>query len=67
VAEERSAVISGEIERHERRVKKLTDNQAWLVQLACRNLVTDQVQAREQSVWSSRSGEKTRSSKRNSK
>jgi hypothetical protein len=47
-ADERSAVVGRDIERHERRIKTLTDNQARLVQLAYRGLVSDEVLAHEQ-------------------
>ncbi len=47
-ADERTAIVAKDIERHQRRIKKLTDNQARLVQLSYRGLVTDEVLAAEQ-------------------
>jgi hypothetical protein len=47
-ADERSAVVGRDIERHERRIKTLTDHQARLVQLAYRGLVSDEVLAHVQ-------------------
>jgi site-specific DNA recombinase len=47
-ADERSAVIDRDIERHQRQITKLTENQARLVQLSYRGLVSDEVLAHEQ-------------------
>jgi site-specific DNA recombinase len=47
-AEERTAVVQREAERHRRKIKKLQANQARLVQLSYRGLVTDEVLASEQ-------------------
>ncbi|HYM55811.1 MAG TPA: zinc ribbon domain-containing protein, partial [Solirubrobacteraceae bacterium] len=47
-AGERTAVVAKEIERHQRKIKTLTDNQARLVQLSYQGLVTDEVLASEQ-------------------
>jgi site-specific DNA recombinase len=47
-ADERTTIIAKDIERHERRIKKLTENQARLVQLSYRGLVSDEVLESEQ-------------------
>ncbi len=47
-AGERAAVIARDIERHERKLKSLADNQARLVQLSYQGLVSNEVLAREQ-------------------
>ena len=47
-ADERSAVVTREIERHKRKIKKLENNQARLVQLSYRGLVSEDVLAAEQ-------------------
>ncbi|MGH2904128.1 MAG: recombinase zinc beta ribbon domain-containing protein [Solirubrobacteraceae bacterium] len=47
-AGERTAIVAKDIERHRRRIKKLEDNQARLVQLSYRGLVSDEVLASEQ-------------------
>jgi site-specific DNA recombinase len=47
-ANERTAVIERDSERHRRKIKTLQDNQARLVQLSYRGLVTDEVLAHEQ-------------------
>jgi DNA invertase Pin-like site-specific DNA recombinase len=47
-ADERTAVVAKDIERHQRKIKTLTDNQARLVQLSYQGLVTNEVLASEQ-------------------
>jgi len=47
-ADERTAIVAKDIERHRRKIKTLTDNQARLVQLSYQGLVTDEVLASEQ-------------------
>ena len=47
-ADERTVIVQKDIERHQRKIKKLTDNQARLVQLSYQGLVTDEVLATEQ-------------------
>jgi site-specific DNA recombinase len=47
-ADERTAIVAKDIERHQRKIAKLTDNQARLVQLSYQGLVTDEVLATEQ-------------------
>lgn len=47
-ASERTAVVARDVERHERRLKSLTDNQARLVQMSYRGLVSDELLAQEQ-------------------
>jgi site-specific DNA recombinase len=47
-ADERTAIVAKDIERHERKIQKLTDNQARLVQLSYQGLVSDEVLATEQ-------------------
>jgi site-specific DNA recombinase len=45
---ERAAAVNRDIDRHQRRMKELEDNQARLVQLSYKGLVDDAVLAREQ-------------------
>jgi hypothetical protein len=47
-ADERTAIVAKDIERHQRKIQKLTDNQARLVQLSYEGLVTSEVLATEQ-------------------
>lgn len=47
-AEERTVIVQKDIERHQNKIKKLTDNQARLVQLSYQGLVTNEVLATEQ-------------------
>ena len=47
-ADERTAVVAQDIERHRRKIKRLVDNQARVVQLSYRGLVSDEVLASEQ-------------------
>jgi site-specific DNA recombinase len=47
-AAERAAVIARDVERHERKLKSLADNQARLVHLSYQGLVSNEVLAREQ-------------------
>jgi len=47
-AEERAAVVDNEIERHQRKIKKIKANQARLVQLFYKDLVSEDVLASEQ-------------------
>lgn len=47
-ADERTAVVTKDIERHQRKIKTLEDNQARLVQLSYQGLVSDEVLATEQ-------------------
>lgn len=47
-SDERSAIVVRDIERHQRKIKKLEDNQARLVQLSYKGLVSDEVLANEQ-------------------
>jgi site-specific DNA recombinase len=47
-ADERTAIVQKDIERHQRKIQTLTDNQTRLVQLSYRGLVTDGVLASEQ-------------------
>ncbi len=47
-ADERTAVVAKDIERHQRKIKTLEDNQARLVQLSYQGLVSDEVLATEQ-------------------
>ena len=47
-ADERTAIVAKDVERHQRKIKKLESNQARLVQLSYRGLVSDEVLASEQ-------------------
>jgi site-specific DNA recombinase len=47
-ADERTVIVQKDIERHQRKIKTLTDNQARLVQLSYQGLVSDEVLATEQ-------------------
>ncbi len=47
-ADERTAIVAKDIERHRRKIKQLEDNQARLVQLSYQGLVSDEVLATEQ-------------------
>lgn len=47
-ANERSAIVRKDIERHQRRIEKLEANQARVVQLSYQGLVSDEVLATEQ-------------------
>jgi hypothetical protein len=47
-ADERTVIVQKDIERHERKIQKLTENQARLVQLSYEGLVTSEVLATEQ-------------------
>jgi len=47
-ANERTAIVAKDIERHVRRIKKLTENQTRLVQLSYRGLVSNEVLESEQ-------------------
>lgn len=47
-ADERTAVVARDIERHRRKIKTLESNQARLVQLSYRGLVSEEVLASEQ-------------------
>jgi site-specific DNA recombinase len=47
-AEERTAIVAKDIERHRRQIKKLEDNQARLVQMSYEGLVSNEVLATEQ-------------------
>jgi hypothetical protein len=47
-ADERSAIVQKDIERHQRWIKKLEANQARVVQLSYQGLVSDDVLASEQ-------------------
>jgi hypothetical protein len=47
-ADERTIIVQKDIERHQRKIQKLTDNQARLVQLSYEGLVTSVVLATEQ-------------------
>ena len=47
-ADERTVIVQKDIERHKRKIQKLTDNQARLVQLSYEGLVTSEVLATEQ-------------------
>jgi hypothetical protein len=47
-ADDRTAIVQKDIERHKRKIQKLTDNQARLVQLSYEGLVTSEVLATEQ-------------------
>jgi site-specific DNA recombinase len=47
-ADERTVIVQKDIERHQRKIKKLTDNQARLIQLSYQGLVTNEVLATEQ-------------------
>jgi hypothetical protein len=47
-ADERTVIVQKDIERHQRKIQKLTDNQARLVQLSYEGLVTSEVLATEQ-------------------
>jgi hypothetical protein len=47
-ADERTAIVQKDIERHQRKIEKLTDNQARLIQLSYQGLVTSEVLVTEQ-------------------
>ena len=47
-ADERTVIVQKDIERHRRKIQKLTDNQARLIQLSYEGLVTSEVLATEQ-------------------
>jgi hypothetical protein len=47
-ADERTVIVAKDIERHKRKIKRLADNQARLVQLSYQGLVSDEVLATEQ-------------------
>jgi site-specific DNA recombinase len=47
-ADERTAIVAKDIERHKRKIKTLEENQARLVQLSYQGLVSDEVLATEQ-------------------
>jgi site-specific DNA recombinase len=47
-ADERSSIVAKDIERHQRKIKTLTDNQARLVQMSYEGLVSNEVLASEQ-------------------
>jgi site-specific DNA recombinase len=47
-ADERTAIVQKDIERHQRKIQKLTANQARLIQLSYEGLVTSEVPATEQ-------------------
>jgi hypothetical protein len=47
-ADERSAIVQKDIERHQRRIEKLEANQARVVQLSYQGLVSDEVLSSEQ-------------------
>ncbi len=47
-ADERSAIVQKDIERHQRRIEKLEANQARVVQLSYQGLISDEVLASEQ-------------------
>ena len=56
-ATERANIVQRDIERQQRRIKELEDNQARLVQLSYKALVTDTVLAREQQRLETERGE----------